>query len=205
MRIAVASVLLACCLAVPAGAATSKPKFAKTYRGTVSGTTSTRANGQTLDTNWTITGVVFRLKSIRAFEGGWTGIYKVGGGKVSFNVSGSEQDCSYVAHEVFKLAGSLPKHAVSVPFALDKNPLGHYSIMGLLDPSKRIAATEFCTDSDSGQKQTSTKQIDVPDLLNAGEKGWKPGRAIKGSNAQRDSFDDTKSSRTWRWNLKPAS
>jgi hypothetical protein len=198
MRTIVTALAALCCAASPAVAATSKPHFAKTYRGSASGTLHRSANGQTLDLTWQVSGLSFRLTSVRSFEGGWTGIYKVTGGKVSFGASATDSNCAYSAHSNFGLARSLPRPNPSVPFALDKGPLGRYSILGMLDPDKQVTATAACG-SDSGDTQAAPMQIDVPDLLNAGEKGWRPGRRIKGTYTIRDSGEK----RTWNWSLRP--
>src|SRR5690348_397423 len=90
-------VLLAAIMAVPAGAlGASRPSFAHSYRGTISGTFSSSENGNVIKSQWNVSGVVLRLTKVQAFEGGFTGLYKVTRGTVTFSET-ETGTCSYSA------------------------------------------------------------------------------------------------------------
>jgi hypothetical protein len=188
------------CLALPAGGAfaASRPSFAKSYRGSISGSFSNKEGGETVKASWKITGLVFRLTKVQAFEGGFTGIYKVTRGSVSYSET-ETGDCSYSASDKFGLAKAIGRNPTSVPFAPDQDPLGHKTILGLIIVNRKIKTTESCSDPNGGPPTTSTRTLSLPTLVDFGEKGWRPGRRLHSRNGQTDRSEKT----SWTWSLKP--
>jgi hypothetical protein len=196
-RLALAAVVVSLALpAVTLGA--SRPNFAKAYRGTLAGSFSNKDGGETIKAQWKITGVVLRRYKVQPFEGGFTGIYKVTHGTVSYSETESG-DCSYSATDKFGLAKAIGRHPTSTPFALDQDPLGRKTILGLIMVNRKLKTTESCADPNGGPATTETRTLALPTLVDFGEKGWRPGRRLHSKNTQSD-----RSARTvWSWNLKP--
>ena len=204
-----AALAIAALLAAPtADAAVSKPHFSRSYRGTLSGWSSATSDGQTYKSSWKLTGVVFRLYQVEAFEGGWTGLYKITAGTATWSQT-ETGTCSYSARDSFGIVKVMAKSTTSVPFALDRDPQGAYHILGRLDPDRMVTATETCPDpggDGTATTTTSDRQIDIPDLFDAGEKAWKPGRRLKGTFVQKipyDRYEKSSSTQSWSWDLKP--
>jgi hypothetical protein len=190
---------LAAIMAVPAGAlGASRPSFAHSYRGTISGTFSSSENGNVIKSQWKVSGVVLRLTKVQAFEGGFTGLYKVTRGTVTFSET-ETGTCSYSAGDKFGLAKAIPRNAASVPFALDQDPLGRKTMLGLINVNRKIKTTESCPDPDGGPPSTNQMTLPLPTLFDPGEKRWSPGRRLHRSNKQ----VDRSSKETWSWDLKP--
>jgi hypothetical protein len=184
-------------LALPAGAlGASRPSFAHSYRGTISGSFSETQDGNVVKAQWKISGVVFRRVKVQAFEGGFTGIYKVTRGTVTYNET-ETGTCSYSAGDKFGVAKKVSH--TSVPFALDQDPLGRKTILGLIDVNRKLKATESCPDPDGGPPTTNTLTLPLTTLFNPGEKGWRPGRRLHSSNRE----TDRTSKQVWSWDLKP--
>ena len=184
-------------LALPAGAlAASRPSFAHSYRGTLSGSFSNSENGNVVKGQWKITGVVFRLTKVQAFEGGFTGIFKVTRGTVTYNET-ETGTCTYSAGDKFGLAKKVSR--TSVPLALDQDPLGRKTILGLINVGRKLKTTESCPDPDGGPPTTNTLTLPLSTLFNPGEKRWRPGRRLHASNREADrGFKQV-----WKWDLKP--
>jgi len=196
-RLALAAVVVSLALpAVTLGA--SRPNFAKAYRGTLAGSFSNKDGGETIKAQWKITGVVLRRYKVQPFEGGFTGIYKVTHGTVSYSETESG-DCSYSATDKFGLAKAIGRHPTSTPFALDQNPLGHKTILGLIMVNRKVKTTESCADPNGGPATSETRTLALPTLVDFGEKGWRPGRRLHSRNKQSDRSEKT----VWSWNLKP--
>ncbi len=199
MRIWPAVFFLAAALSVPANAlAVSRPHYARAYRGTITGTTEFHDTGQDVKSQWTITGLVFRLYKVTAFEGGYTGLYKVTAGTVSYSET-ETGDCSYSASDKFALKKALPHPLTSVSLALDKDPLGRMTMLGLIDVTRKLNVTETCPDSEGGPPSTSQRQLQVPTLFDPGETSWRPGKRLHHKRTQPE--DNGK--QTFSWNLKP--
>lgn len=199
MRRWLALFVAAAALAVPAAAVgASRPNFAHSYRGTVSGTLSTGENGNVVKAQWKIAGLVFRLTKAQAFEGGFTGLYKVARGTVSYSET-ETGTCTYSAGDKFGLAKALPHPNPSTPFALDQDPLGRKTILGLINVNRKLKTTESCPDPGGGPPITNTRELSLPTLFDPGEAHWSPGRRLRHTNRQRD-----RSTRLiWHWDLKP--
>jgi hypothetical protein len=186
-------------LAAPAGAlGASRPSFAHSYRGTISGTFSSSEGGNVVKGQWKITKLVFRLTKVQAFEGGFTGIYKVTRGTVSYSET-ETGTCSYSAGDKFGLARALPHPNPSTPLALDQDPLGRKTILGLINVNRKIKTTESCPDPDGGPPTTTARTLALPTLFDPGEKRWRPGRRLHSTNRQ----TDRSSKQAWTWNLRP--
>lgn len=199
MRIWPAVLLLAAVLAVPSSAlAISRPHYAPAYRGTISGSFETHDAGRDVKGQWTISGLVFRLYHVNAFEGGYTGLYKVTSGKVSYSETESG-DCSYSAADTFSLKKALPHPLTSVSLALDKDPLGRMTTLGLIDVTRKLNVTESCPDSEGGPPSTSQRQLQLPTLFDPAETSWRPGKRLHHKRTQRE--DNGK--QTFSWTLKP--
>lgn len=185
--------------ALPAAAlGASRPTFAHSYRGTISGTFSDTEAGNVTKAQWKITGLVFRLTKVQAFEGGFTGLYKVSRGTVSYSET-ETGTCSYSVGDKFGLARALPRPNPSAPFALDQDPIGRKTILGLIDVNRKVKTTESCPDPDGGPPAITQRTLALPTLFDGGEKAWRPGRRLHGTNRQSD-----RSARTiWTWKLKP--
>ena len=196
-RLALAAVVVSLALpAVTLGA--SRPNFAKAYRGTLAGSFSNKDGGETIKAQWKITGVVLRRYKVQPFEGGFTGIYKVTHGTVSYSETESG-DCSYSATDKFGLAKAIGRHPTSTPFALDQDPLGRKTILGLIMVNRKLKTTESCADPNGGPATTETRTLALPTLVDFGEKGWRPGRRLHSGNRQTDRSAKT----VWTWNLRP--
>lgn len=194
-----AVLLLAAVLAMPASAlAVSRPHYAGSYRGTISGSFETHDAGSDVKGQWKIAGLVFRLYKVSAFEGGYTGLYKVTAGKVSYSETESG-DCSYSASDTFALKKELPHPLTSVSLALDKDPLGRLTMLGLIDVTRKLNATETCPDSSGGPPATEQRELQVPTLFDPAETSWKPSRRLHHKRTQRE--DNGK--QMFSWNLKP--
>ena len=198
----VALITAALVAAAPAEAGVSKPHFARSYRGTLSGSFTSKDSSRTVKESWKVTGVVFRLYKTRAFEGGWTGMYKVTAGTVDFTAS-QVGPCTWNVHDSFGIVKSLPRPNPSVPLALDKNPLGSLHMLGLMDPERTLKTTETCPDPNGGEPFTDEQDVEVPTVFDPGEKNWKPGRRLKASHVVRDPYSDPKTTQIWSWDLKP--
>ena len=199
MRIWSTVFLLAAVLAVPANAlAISRPHYARAYRGTIAGSIETHDSGLDVKAQWKITGLVFRLYKVNAFEGGYTGLYKVTAGKVSYSETESG-DCSYSTSDSFALKKALPHPLTSVSLALDKDPLGRMTMLGLIDVTRKLNVTESCPDSEGGPPSTSQRQLHLPTLFDPGETSWRPGKRLHHKRTQRE--DNGK--QTFSWTLKP--
>jgi hypothetical protein len=196
----IATVLVsAALLAAPAGAlGASRPSFAHSYRGTISGTFSSSEGGNVVKGQWKIAKLVFRLTKVQAFEGGFTGIYKVTRGTVSYSET-ETGTCSYSAGDKFGLARALPHPNPSTPLALDQDPLGRKTILGLINVNRKIKTTESCPDPDGGPPTTTARTLALPTLFDPGEKRWRPGRRLHSTNRQ----TDRSSKQAWTWNLRP--
>jgi hypothetical protein len=183
----------------PASAlAASRPSFARAYRGTISGQFESRDGGNDVKGTWKISGVVFRLTKTQAFEGGFSGLYKVAHGNVSYTET-ETGDCSYTASAKFGLAGALPHPNPSVPFALDQDPIGRKTILGLIDVTRKLDVTESCPDPNGGPATTNTRRLGLPALFDPQESRWRPGRRLRHTVRQKDKG----TSESWSWNLKP--
>lgn len=178
--------------------AASRPNFAHSYRGTISGSLDSTVAGSTVSAHWKITGLVFRLTKVQAFEGGFTGIYKVTRGTVSYGESESGS-CSYTGSLKFRLAKAFPHPNPSMPLALDQDPLGRKTTLGLINVTPKLAVTESCPDPDGGPPATDARKLSLPTLFDPGEARWRPGRKLHHKRTLRG--DDGKT--TWSWNLKP--
>lgn len=199
MRIRPALTVLALLAVWPASAlAASRPSFARAYRGTISGKFESRSGGEDVKATWKISGVVFRLTKTQAFEGGFTGLYKVAHGNVSYSET-ETGDCSYTASTQFGLAGALPHPNPSSSFALDQDPIGRKTILGLIDVTRKLDVTESCPDPNGGPTTTNTRKLSLATLFDSGEKPWRPGRRLHETNKRKD----TGTSDSWSWNLKP--
>lgn len=199
MRIWPALAAVAALAAWPASAlGVSRPSFAHSYRGTISGKVEIRTGGSEVHGKWTIAGLVFRLTKVQAFEGGFTGLYKVTAGTVAYSET-ETGDCSYSTSTQFGLARALPRPNPSTPLALDVNPLGHRSTFGLINVNRQLSVTESCPDPDGGPASTETRKVDLPTLFDAGETSWSPGRHLRHTRTQKE--DNGKES--WSWNLRP--
>jgi hypothetical protein len=176
----------------------SRPSFAHYYRGTISGSFSNNDAGEVIKAQWKMTGVVLRRTKVQAFEGGFTATYKVTRGTVSYSET-ETGDCSYSASAKFGLAKAIPRNAPSVPFALDQDPLGRKTMLGLVDVNRKIKTTESCPDPDGGPPVTSNRTLTLPTLFDPGEKHWSPDRRLHGSNKQSDRSEK----QVWSWNLRP--
>jgi hypothetical protein len=186
-------------LALAAGAlGASRPSFAHSYRGTITGSFSNSEDGNVVKGQWKISGVVFRLSKTQAFEGGFTGLYKITRGTVTYSET-ETGTCSYSAGDKFGVAKALPHPNPSVPMALDQDPLGRKTMLGLIDVTRKLKTTESCPDPDGGPPTMSTRTLALPTLFDPGEKGWRPGRRLHSSNRQTDRNAKT----VWSWNLKP--
>jgi len=184
-------------LALPASAlGASRPSFAHSYRGTLSGSFTNSEGGNVVKAQWKISGVVFRLTKVQAFEGGFTGVYKVTRGTVTYSET-ETGTCTYSAGDKFGLAQKVSH--TSVPFALDQDPLGRKTILGLINVGRKLKATESCPDPDGGPPTTSTLTLPLSTLFNPGEKRWSPGRRLHSSNRETDRAAKT----VWKWDLKP--
>lgn len=199
MRKSLALTVVLACLALPAGAlAASRPSFAKSYRGTITGSFSNKDSGNVFSAKWKITGLVFRRYKAQAFEGGFTGLYKVTRGTVTYSET-ETGNCSFSASDKFGLAKAIGRNPTSVPFALDQNPIGHKTILGLIDVNRKVKTTETCPDPDGGPPTTNNLTLSLPTLVDFGEKGWRPGRRLHSGNRQTDRNVKT----IWTWNLMP--
>ncbi|HEX6458404.1 MAG TPA: hypothetical protein VF032_05755 [Thermoleophilaceae bacterium] len=193
------ALLLAGALAVPANAlAVSRPHYAESYRGTISGSFESHDAGRDVKGQWKIGGLVFRLYKVSAFEGGFTGLYKVTAGKVSYSETESG-DCSYSVSDTFALKKWLPHPLTSVSLALDKDPLGRMTTLGLIDVRRKLSVTESCADSQGGPPATEQRELQLPTLFDPAETSWKPGRRLHHRRSERQ--DNGK--QTFSWNLKP--
>lgn len=185
--------------AVPAsGSAASRPSFAHSYRGALSGLFTDTHAGNKVTARWKVTQVVLRLTKVQAFEGGFTGLYKVTRGSVSYSETESG-NCSYTATSTFGLARAIPRNGPSVPFALDQDPLGRRTMLGLINVNQKLKTTESCPDPNGGPPSTAQRTLSLPTLFDPGEKRWSPGRRLHRTNTQRD----TNSKTSWTWDLKP--
>ena len=199
MRAWVAAAVAGVVAALPAQAlGASRPTYAHAYRGTISGTFTDTHAGNDVKARWKITGLVFRLTKVQAFEGGFTGIYKVTRGTVSYSET-ETGDCSYSTTDKFALKSALPHPNPSVPLALDQDPLGRKTILGLINVTRRIKTTETCPDPSGGPPISSPRTLSLPTVFDAGESPWRPGRRLHHTNRQRDRTAKT----SWTWNLKP--
>jgi hypothetical protein len=191
-------------LALPASsfAATSRPKFAPSYRGVITGSSESSNGALTFKAQWTIRNVVFRLKKVGSFEGGWTGTYMPTHGTVTYSETSTGR-CSHSVKGSFPIAKALPHPLISVPLALDKDPLGRFSVLGLLDVARKFRTTETCPDEFGGEPETNQIVVTPPTLFDPGETPWRPGRVIRGHRTLRDSSSESKSTRRFSWNLKP--
>jgi hypothetical protein len=142
---------------------------------------------------------VFRLDTVQAFEGGFTGIYKVTRGTVTYSET-ETGNCSYSVSAKFGLKGALPHPNPSAPFALDKDPLGRMTMLGLLNVDRQFKATESCPDSEGGPPLTEQRTLEPPTLFDPGEAHWRAGRRLHHTRVERDG---SRGKRTWTWNLKP--
>jgi hypothetical protein len=186
-------------VALPAGAlGASRPSFAHSYRGTISGTFSSSEQGNVVKSQWKVSGLVFRLTKVQAFEGGFTGIYKVTRGTLSFSEI-ETGTCSYSAGDKFGLAKAIPRNAASVPLALDQDPIGRKTMLGLININRKIKTTESCPDPDGGPPSMTPLTLSFPTLFDPGEKRWSPGRRLHRTNKQADRA----TKETWTWDLKP--
>jgi hypothetical protein len=192
------SVAVAALVAPPCALGASRPSFAHSYRGTISGTFSSSENGNVVKAHWKITGIVFRLTKVQAFEGGFTGVYKVTRGTVSYSET-ETGTCTYSAGDKFGVAKALPHPNPSTPLALDQDPLGRKTILGLIDVSRKLKVTESCPDPNGGPPTTNDRTLAIPTLFDPGEKPWRPGRRLHQTNRVRDRSETD----TWSWNLKP--
>jgi hypothetical protein len=193
------SLALALALALPASAfGASRPSFAHSYRGTITGSFSNREGGDVLKGDWKITGLVFRRYKVQAFEGGFTGLYKVTRGTVTYSET-ETGDCSYSASDKFGLAKAIGRNPPSVPFAPDQGPTGGRTIFGLITVNRKVKTTESCPDPNGGPPTTGSRTLSLPPLVDFGEKHWRPGHRIHGSNRQTDRSEKT----IWTWNLRP--
>jgi len=147
---------------------------------------------------WKITGLVFRLSKVNSFEGGFTGLYKVTAGTVSYSESESG-NCSYSASDTFALKKALPHPNPSAPLALDKDPLGRMITFGLIDVTRKLNVTETCLDPGGGPPATEQRQLELPTLFDAGETSWKPGRRLHHTRTNRENNRNE----TFSWSLKP--
>jgi hypothetical protein len=204
MRTWPALMLALAVLAAPAAAsaATGKPHFSRSYRGTLSGHLESRSGSRVIKADWTVKGLVFRLEHVRAFEGGWTGFYKVTAGTLSFSQT-ETGPCSYSVEASMPLAKSLPRPNPSAPLALDKNPLGKFYVLGLISPDKRLKTTETCTFPDGGEPDANPVEVEIPTIFDPGGSVWRPGRRLRGHRTVKDGFDEVKRTKSLSWSLKP--
>jgi len=190
-------------LAFPAAAsaATSRPHFSRSFHGTLSGHREVREGSRVIKADWTVKGVVFRLQHVRAFEGGWTGFYKVTAGTLTYSET-QTGSCSYSVKASMPLAKSLPRPNPSAPLALDKDPLGRFYVLGLISVDRTLKTTETCSYPES-EPTTEEREVGLPMIFDPTGSRWRPGRRIRGHRSADDSVDQTRSTRSWRWDLKP--
>ncbi len=193
-----AAALLTLAAAAAGASAASRPSFARSYRGTITGSLRSTSGGDTVNAHWKITGLVFRLTRVQAFEGGFTGLYKVTRGTVSYSES-ETGSCSYTGSLSFALMSSLPHPNPSVPLALDQDPLGRKTMLGLINVTRKLDVTESCPQDDGSPPLTSTRKLPLPTLFDPGETPWRPGRKLHHRRSERSGDEQ----RTWAWSLKP--
>ena len=197
-----AALITAALVAAPgADAAAPKPRLARSYHGTLSGSFTSKSQDQTVKETWKVSGVGLRLQAIRPFEGGWQGLYKLTAGTVDFTATESGS-CSFSAHDSFGLLKALPRPNPSIPLDLDTNPFGKRHLFGLITTERKLKTTETCPDPDGGEPSMSQRTLELPTLFDPGEKAWKPTGRLKGSNVSRDASSDFKSTEVWSWDLK---
>jgi len=159
---------------------------------------SSTSGGETVSASWKISGLVFRLTKVQAFEGGFTGLYKVTRGTVSYSES-ETGDCSYSGSLRFGLAKAFPHPNPSVPLALDQDPLGRKTMLGLVNVRPKLAVTESCPQDEGSPPVTTTRKLSLPTLFDPGESSWRPGRKLHHRRTERSGDEK----RTWTWSLKP--
>jgi hypothetical protein len=180
-------------LAAPA--TPSSPRFARTYVGTVTGTS--KSDGRT--ESWTVSGMTFKLQHARLARGRWGGTYLVSGGRVTFTTKATGE-CRFTKTGSFSL-GHLPWIAASISFLQNLRGSG-YSYEARASKPREIAVAGQCGD---GTNARSMQDVISPAgglwLRTDINERFEPGRRLKGSYTEKDDRDVT----TWTWNLAPRS
>jgi hypothetical protein len=196
-----AAVTALCALSPAAAVASARPNFPRHVSGTISGTATQKASGNTVKSNWTISGARFRLAHVHYVEATWTGFYEVSGGTVTFEQS-EIGNCGYSIKQTFALKGSLPSAKTTTPLFLERTMLGQDKYDGMLDPTKKWNVVESCSFPDQ-DPEIRQRAVAVPNLFNTGEKHGKIGRAMSGKFVYRDDAPYNSTTTTYKWSLRP--
>lgn len=199
----VASCMCICAWAIPA-AADAKPKFGKTYTGSVSGTIvdKNHTSGNQTNIDWRVDGLRFKLrkkvgKSIK------NALYKATAGTAVINAVKSG-NCSFTTQETVEFPAGLDKQGAD-PLILTYTPLYKTTgWTGSLPLATPITTLESCADGDGGSLPPTEAIVQLPDLLNMGYADHKTLKHLKGKYVYNDTYDYGRSSNvsTWKWDLK---
>lgn len=200
------AIVLACALVValaPAADAASKPRFSKRYKGTLSGSTTTKYDdGDVTKAEWSVAGIKFKLRKTRNDFGGWIGIYKVTGGTVNFSETRTGI-CTHSVTDSFSLVSALPKHPASEPLALSRNSIGHWSVLGGIQVENTYNSTDSCNYSDGGPPDVTPIEVGLPLLFDPMQRKRRPGQRIHGRYSESDTAGSSTVTIVRKWDLKP--
>lgn len=198
----VSTAVLFCALAPTVGAG-SKSKFDKRYRGTLSGSTTVNYDdGDVIEAVWSVSNLKLKLRKTRKEPGGWTAVYKVTSGSVSFSQI-KKGACTHSVVDKFALLPALPNPPVSEPLALGRNSNGKWWMLGGISTDTRYSTTETCTYSDGSSPRAYSVEVMVPQLFDPmGAKG-RPGKRIRGRYTDTDKAGSSTITIVRDWDLKP--
>ncbi len=187
-------------VAASASSAAAAPPFPHTYRGTLTGTVTTRDTDKTIKASWTVKGVQFRLAKVRKSDADWSALYEVRAGTIGYHET-ETGSCSYTFDLTAPLKTSLDK--ISAPFALSQSLFFNHktTALGRMGVKKTYSTTETCQQPDGEPPLVEKRKLYLPALFDPGERVVKLGKRFAASNSYSDDYTHTKTK--WSWVLKP--